>query len=648
MAYKPGNKREWGSTIRNDFRQIITVMVVLSVLIIAALQWYEHKRAEHEAKVSDYYHSSETHFLKAQEIVRSLQLQMVTQDNPSVFSLDDYSANIKLQRILQEIERALTLQNQYQDSSIEATAYATLNLAKDLGRANNLEAVSPSKLEALLVNLNQLIRLHQLARQDSEAAFLKTSQNIKYGFFVVLVALLGFFAFSARRGYQSISKVIEMQKEKEAIIHHQAHYDALTDLPNRFLLMDRLKQQIADARREDYQVAVTFMDLDNFKRINDTMGHDVGDELLITVAERLKACLRECDTVGRLGGDEFVIILGHIRDNADTVHLADKIIREIGQPMDIKQKHIPVTTSLGIALFPHDSQDATELLSHADAAMYHAKDAGKNQYSFFSKDMNEDAVRRVALEEHLHQGLEKGEFYVVLQPKYLLATDDIVGAEALLRWHNDTLGQVRPDEFIAVAETSDDILALGMFVLKDVIRLLNVWRPHLPKGFKVAINLSPRQFSDPQLVNKINQSLMQHNVAPDMLELEITEGVLMSKNAVVEHAIAEFNRQGISLAMDDFGTGYASMSYLRTYPFDVLKIDRSFVNDIETDKRDRELVSASISMAHSLNLSVVAEGIETDTQLALLKDMGCEYGQGYFYSKPLEQDDFLALLKRSN
>lgn len=434
--------------------------------------------------------------------------------------------------------------------------------------------------------------------------------------------------------YLAFKEDITLRKQQEERMLHQAHFDALTDLPNRFLALDRLTQLLNEAQRKNEKVAVLFLDLDDFKKVNDSLGHETGDKLLIEASERLRSVARSGDTVGRLGGDEFIVLLGGLADAADARPVAENLLNRFRDAFKINGRELILTISLGIAIFPEDGDNTSELLRNADSAMYHSKNLGRNTYSYFTDAMNREVSRRLALEEQIHGALDRDEFTVLYQPQIEISSGKIIGAEALLRWHNPALGDVSPNEFIPIAEQTGMIVLLGKFVLMEALGTVAKWQQEHDPKLRIAVNLSPLQFRDPELVGFIEKTIKQAGLTGKSLELEITEGVLMSGHSYIDDALAALHNLGISLAMDDFGVGYSSLSYLRNYPFDVLKIDRSFVNDISEDRADRELISAAIAMAHSLNLKVVAEGVETEEQLAYLKQLNCDYGQGYLFGKP--------------
>ncbi len=438
---------------------------------------------------------------------------------------------------------------------------------------------------------------------------------------------------------------ITERRQQEEHILHQAHFDSLTELPNRFLALDRLSQLINEARRNSERVAVLFLDLDDFKKINDTLGHETGDKLLKEAASRLQSVVRCGDTVGRLGGDEFIILLGGLAEAADAQPVAEALLMQFTEAFRIDSRELVLTASIGVSLFPDDGDNLSELLRNADSAMYHSKEQGRNTYSYFTDEMNRGVSQRLRLEEQMHGALSRGEFRLCYQPKIELGSGRIIGAEALLRWRNPVLGEVSPLAFIPIAEQTGMIVPIGRYVLTTALEMAGIWRELLGPGFTLAVNLSPRQFRDPNLVDFIEMTIRQSGLPATTLELEITEGVLMSGHAYIDNALARLNDLGVRIAMDDFGTGYSSLSYLRSYPFDVLKIDREFVSDITDDPTDRELVNAAIAMAHGLGLKVVAEGVETREQLKYLTSLGCDYGQGYLFSKPLAPADLTSMLQ---
>jgi diguanylate cyclase (GGDEF)-like protein/PAS domain S-box-containing protein len=437
---------------------------------------------------------------------------------------------------------------------------------------------------------------------------------------------------------------ISERLEAESKILHQANYDMLTGLPNRFLAMDRLSQKLIEAKRSKKKVAVLFVDLDDFKKINDTLGHETGDELLILLAERIKNIIREGDTIARLGGDEFVIILDNLDCELDIQRAAEDILNGCRESFKAGHRNLILTVSIGIACYPQDGDNISKLLRNADTAMYRSKELGRNLFTFYTKDMNAKIARQLEIEEHIHFALELNEFYIVYQPKIELSSGKVIGVEALLRWYNPVLGHVPPAEFIPIAEHAGQIISIGFYVLNTSLEVIKYLGTQGHNNLHVAVNFSPIQFRDHRLIDKVSSALKTSGIDSRCLELEITEGVLLSGHDFVNTAISELNDLGVSIAMDDFGTGYSSLSYLRKYPFDILKIDKSFIDDIIHDKADKELVCAIILMAHALDMKVVAEGVEYQQQVDILVKNGCDIIQGYFYGKPLEKDELLVFL----
>lgn len=441
------------------------------------------------------------------------------------------------------------------------------------------------------------------------------------------------------RHFLAVKQDITQQKAQEERILYQAHYDSLTGLPNRFLSLDHLAQMLKEARRTGTQTAVLFLDLDDFKKINDSLGHQAGDELLKEASRRLRAAIREGDLVGRLGGDEFILLLPDVQALGDVRVVAEKLLESFREVFNLNNRTLISTVSIGIAMSPDDGEEPAELLRKADAAMYHSKSQGRNTYNFYTASMNENVERRLLLEEQLRGALARNELWVEYQPLVDLAQRKVVGAEALLRWESPLLGRVSPEEFIPVSEQTGLIVPIGRFVLEQAVQFA-VTQLAQDSDFHVAVNLSPRQFRDGGLVAFIHQLLENQQLPARALELEITEGVLMSGHGMIDDALAALSKMGIGISMDDFGTGYSSLSYLRSYPFDTLKVDKSFVNDITVDPADLELVSAAIAMGQGLGLRVIAEGVETAEQSQLLETLGCDFGQGYWFGGPVKADAF--------
>jgi diguanylate cyclase (GGDEF)-like protein/PAS domain S-box-containing protein len=449
-------------------------------------------------------------------------------------------------------------------------------------------------------------------------------------------------------GHQRFLALIEdisRRKEAEEELLRLANHDALTGLPNRLLLEDRLSQAIAHAHRTKRQVAVMFIDLDRFKNINDSLGHDAGDEVIVEIACRITGCLREADTVARQGGDEFVVVLSDMAQEDDATIVAEKILDALFQPMILSGQEVFPTGSIGVSLYPRDGQDTQTLLKHADAAMYRAKAEGRNGYQFYAGSMGTDAMDSLKLEGALRRALERNEFILHYQPQVDIRTGAVVGVEALLRWQPQGKAMVSPAEFIPIAEETGLIVPIGEWVLATACAQHKAWRDAGLPPVRIGVNLSARQFQRQDLAQRIAGLLEQMECSPDCLALEITESDVMKNPETAVETLRQLHEMGVHLAIDDFGTGYSSLSYLKRFPIHCLKIDRSFVLDITSDADDAMIVNSVIALAHSMKLSVIAEGVETAQQLDFLSDHGCDQMQGYYFSKPVPAEQIARLLQ---
>jgi diguanylate cyclase (GGDEF)-like protein/PAS domain S-box-containing protein len=426
-----------------------------------------------------------------------------------------------------------------------------------------------------------------------------------------------------------------------------AQHDSLTDLPNRVLLNDRLTQAMAIAHRYRQRLAVLFLDMDHFKRINDSLGHDIGDRLLQSVAQRLLGCVRSSDTVSRQGGDEFVILLSEVTHARDAAHCAEKILLALSTSHRIDSHDLHITASIGIVTYPDDGTDAATLMKHADFAMYHVKDSGRNNYEFFEPDMNVRAIERQSLENGLRYALERREFVLHYQPIVNLQTGAIIGAEALIRWAHPQRGLVLPQQFVPIAEESGFIVAIGRWVLRAACHQMRAWQDSGLALTRIAINISAVELRARDFASGVSAILMETGLAPHCLELELTETFLMQDSKSTAAVLLALKDMGVQLALDDFGTGYSSLSHLRLFPIGILKIDQSFVRDLTTDADDASIVTGLISMGKSLHMRVVAEGVETREQLAFLREQSCPEGQGHYFGKAMDADEFTQLLERS-
>lgn len=438
------------------------------------------------------------------------------------------------------------------------------------------------------------------------------------------------------------------REQHEELLEYQANHDALTGLPNRNLLADRITQSLANARRYNQRVAVLFIDLDNFKLVNDSLGHALGDRMLIIQADRLHTSIRSGDTVARYGGDEFVVVVSNLEKSEDAALVAHHIQELVSRPFTIDGHEFGITCSIGISLYPKDGQDVDSLLKNADAAMYRAKEQSRNSFQFYTSEMNDRVVERMVIERHLRHALEMGELEMHYQPQIELINDTIVGVEALLRWHSPDLGTVPPDRFIPLAEETGLIVPIGEWVLKTCCQQNKAWQDAGLTPLTISVNLSARQLQKKDLSDVIAVILKESGLEPRYLELEIVESMVMHDVDSAAAIMKELKGLGVQLAMDDFGTGYSSLSYLKRFPFDKLKIDLSFIRDIMVDPESAAIARAIIAMAHNLNLRAIAEGVETEDQLQYLRLHKCNEIQGFYVSAPVTAQEFEVLLRRDS
>jgi diguanylate cyclase (GGDEF)-like protein len=459
----------------------------------------------------------------------------------------------------------------------------------------------------------------------------------------LFAASLGAVTFAVLRSWP-----LRLLQRALARSHHLASHDTLTGLPNRALFHDRVEQELAWCRRDGSTLAILYLDLDRFKEVNDTLGHATGDRLLVGAAGRLRTCVRETDTLARLGGDEFAVIQTGIRQLADIEMLAQRLIDVLDQAFDLEGNQVNVGVSIGIALrraaeLIISNVDPGILLQEADIALYRAKEEGRGVYRFFAAEMNAKLLERRALESDMVSALEQGQFHLHYQPQFDLAERRVVGAEALLRWHHPVRGEVRPDAFIALAEECGLIVRIGEWVLREACRQAALW----PSLRCMAVNVSPVQFRRPGFVDQVNDALACAGIDAGRLELEITEGVLLHETNETLATLRRLHAIGVTIAMDDFGTGYSSLGYLQKFPFDKIKIDRSFVKNLQTDAHAAEIVRAVLRMSHAMGIRVNAEGVEHESQTRVLQEEGCEEVQGFLFGRGLDAEDFSTLLART-
>ena len=449
-------------------------------------------------------------------------------------------------------------------------------------------------------------------------------------------------------GRFTIAAIRDMRENKayEARILYQATHDALTGLPNRVMFHDLLNRAMIQAERDECLLAVVFLDLDGFKNINDTLGHDWGDQLLKQIAHRISAATRRNDVVARQGGDEFTLLLQGVNHVDDVIAVTRKILNAVSEPVQLRETEFHVTASIGITIFPLDDTDAEHLLRNADTAMYRAKDAGRNGFQFYTAEMNDQAQERLVIETELRRAIAQQEFVLHYQPQVDIASGRVIGAEALLRWNHPEKGLIQPAKFIPVAEESGLIVPMGEWVLREACSQLRTWQlaglPHL----RVAVNLSARQFREPHLPQRIAEIMAQSGLKdPGVLEVEITESLLMKNVVVASDMLQQLSDMGVRISVDDFGTGYSSLSYLQRFRLHALKVDQSFVRDITQGEDGAVIAGVIVDLAHKLKLSVIAEGVETLGQLKYLEQIGCDEMQGFYFSRAIPALEFEALVR---
>ena len=434
-----------------------------------------------------------------------------------------------------------------------------------------------------------------------------------------------------------VRRILDASRNQRQI-RHLAYHDSLTALPNRQLFIDRLDSAIKRAARNEFLFAVLYIDLDHFKVVNDSLGHSVGDQLLRSVAHRLSGSLRRSDTIARLGGDEFAVILDNVNSIDATSMVAGKLIKNLSHRQSLDGHEVHVGASIGIAMYPQDGNEIGRLMKHADTAMYQAKEQGRNKFQFYTAEMSAAAVRRLELENDMRRALEEEQFVLHYQPKVDLQSGQLAGMEALIRWQHPERGLIPPNEFIPLAEETGLIDPMGEWIIARVCEQLREWQLAGIPDCRVSINIAARQFRG-ELVSFIKQTLQEKGIEPAFLELELTESTLMENHSDKEATLQELHDLGLKIAIDDFGTGYASLAYLKRFPIHIIKIDRSFINGISNDDDDLAIVKAIIGLAQGLSLQLVAEGVETQSQLEVLNNLGCHQGQGYYWSRPLPADE---------
>ena len=552
--------------------------------------------------------------------------------------------------------KALDWSNQLLDSSPDAMIITTQNGNITQVNITAEKLFGYPRAEFIGLNISELMPKRFLHHQEKIDGFFKHSSTRVMGEGRELFAVkksgeefqveISLNLAELNNDKVAITSIRDVTKQKciESKVLHQANYDFLTQLPNRFLSLDRLATSIGHAKRNKTKLAVMFIDIDDFKKANDVFGHQVGDRILVSTADRLKKVMRSNDTVGRLGGDEFFILIDTFSSKDALIKVANNVLESLKKPFSIGQLNTLLSASIGISVYPDDGDTVEDLLVSADLSMYCSKNAGKNSFTFFENSMRDLLNRQSSMEEALKGSLERNEFYVVYQPKYKISSNIIIGFEALVRWDNAEFKDTGPDEFIPILEQIGLINDVGMFVLDNSLKTIKKWQSITQRPLQVAVNISPIQFNDPMLFQLIQQTLDKYDLTGQALEIEITEGVLLEAAKEIKDTLNNIRKADIGIALDDFGTGYSSLSYIKDYPINSIKIDRSFIEELNKNKTHTALVNAMISLAHSLDFHVTAEGIECKEQLAYLKELKCDIAQGFYLSRPLTADKVIHLL----
>lgn len=488
----------------------------------------------------------------------------------------------------------------------------------------------PYENDVIIENVNEAFREYELVKENQRLARDLEKANSE------LAAL--------NAGLES--KV----EEKTRLVSKMAQYDSLTELPNRFLFIDRLKQAISFAERNNYKVAIVFIDLDKFKKINDSFGHTVGDQVLKMVADRIGPAIRQVDTLARIGGDEFTLIVGELSSSHAVVPVIKRIMQALIESFVIEEREIYITASIGVSLYPDDGEDIKDLLKNSDAAMYHAKREGRNNFQFYSNSMNDCAMERLSLESELRHALKRNEYVLHYQPQYELGSNRLIGFEALIRWQHPTNGLLYPDSFIPILEETGMIIEVGEWVIKAACEQLMSWQNEGADSIQMAVNTSAIQFNKPDFVERVDILTKESgiDIRNGCLEIEMTESLIMDDVEKVIGTMTALRQLGIEMSIDDFGTGYSSFAYIRSFPIQTIKIDRYFIKDLENSEDAQIIVKAIIAMAHAMKLRVIAEGVETNKQKQYLESIDCDVIQGYLVGKPLDSQQAFEVLKKRN
>jgi diguanylate cyclase (GGDEF)-like protein/PAS domain S-box-containing protein len=566
--------------------------------------------------------------------------------------------NTRLGRVVENAPNEILVFDAETLRLVQANRGATSNLGYDAAELREMTALS------LLPGISEVElrrKLSPLGDGTDEYVRLTTEIRRKNDSIYAAEISLHMSADESPPVFVAIANDVSERQRSEEMMHRLAFFDAVTDLPNRNLFVHGLDRALARARREATRLAVLYLDLDRFKRINDTLGHDNGDLLLKSVGERLAASVRETDLVGRgqtdlmsgsiarLGGDEFTVLLDRVNDVGDAARVAERLIEIQSRPIALGDHEVVVTPSIGIAVFPDDGEDVAALLKNADTAMYHAKQKGRNTYQFYTAAMNARALERLKLEAGLRNAVEREELSLNYQPLIATSTGSLIGVEALARWHNEEFGSISPGTFIPIAEDTGLITPIGRWVLREALRQLKAWDAIELPDLTISVNLSSRQCKQGDaLLSMIEEAIQEAAISPERIQFELTEGTIMENVDAMARILGGLKDLGCLLSVDDFGTGYSSLSYLKRLPLDVLKIDRSFVSDLGNNAEDAAITDAIIAMGHCLNLKIVAEGVETQEQYDLLRNQGVDIVQGFLISKPLPAEELLAFARQAS
>ncbi|MEY8215093.1 MAG: EAL domain-containing protein [Colwellia sp.] len=635
-------------TIKLLFALSISVTFFIIVVLIVVDE-FNVKQKQQQDTILNFYDKSIAETFNLTNTLHRLD-KKISLNKGSKFSdirLRNESAQLKKHKQI-----IIGLQQKYQrktfELSVERLASQIDLILQEVNGTFIENKVLERRIRAALFSAKQVNLLHQQKRMvDSQllsVEFSKVDSIIDGAILFVLIIGLPLTCFIFIRVKKAIlqqqiihSKLLDTHHE----IERHAYYDSLTNLPNRRLFKENLESAIKTSARTGEVFGVFFLDIDNFKNINDSLGHDVGDTLLIEVSKRILNSIRTNDKLSRIGGDEFNILVADVNNDFKARLVAEKIINQLAEPFRIDNHEINVSVSIGITLLPNDSTDFSTLLKYADLAMYHVKSVGKNSYKFFNKTLNETAIANMQLEKKLKRAIENDEFVLYYQPQVNIKDKSIIGFEALIRWDDPEKGIISPQSFIPLAESTGLINQIGLWVISQVCRDLTALIEHTHDKIKVAINVSARQMQDFNLVSVLQQACESNQVSPSNIEIEITESMLMEDIEEKRKQLLAIQALGMGIAIDDFGTGYSSFSYLKKLPLNTLKIDRSFIENVCIDTKDKEIASGIIALAHSLHLKLVAEGVETQEQLTLLENKECDFYQGYLFSRPLPLNQLL-------